>query len=90
MRNGKSCQHVKKPPAVAPLTPWLWPSNPWHYIDTDYAEDEKGNYFILVDAHSRWPEIYFMQKKRESDTNRGRCYLTGTFFQIQISGALRQ
>ena len=90
MRNGKSCQHVKKPPAVAPLTPWLWPSNPWHYIHTDYAEDEKGNYFILVDAHSRWPEIYFMQKKKESDGNRGRCYLTGNFFQIQISGALRQ
>ena len=62
MRNCESCQQVKKPPAVAPLTPWLWPNNPWHRIHIDYAEDENGHYFILVDAHSRWPEIYFMQK----------------------------
>ena len=62
LRNCKSCQQVKKPPAVAPLTPWLWPSNPWHRIHIDYAEDEIGHYLILVDAHSRWPEIYFMRQ----------------------------
>ena len=62
VRDCKSCQQVKKPPAVAPLTPWLWPSNPWHRIHIDYAEDEFGHYFILVDAHSRWPEIYFMRQ----------------------------
>ena len=62
VRNCKSCQQVKKPPAVAPLTPWLWPSNPWHRIHIDYAEDEFGHYFILVDAHSRWPGIYFMRQ----------------------------
>ena len=27
-----------------------------------YTEDEKEDYLILVDAHSRWPEIYFMQQ----------------------------
>lgn len=24
------------------------------------AEDENGHYFIVMDAHSRWPEIFFM------------------------------
>ena len=62
VRNCKSCQQVKKPPVVAPLTPWLWPGNPWHRIHINYAEDECGHYFILMDAHSRWPEIYFMRQ----------------------------
>ena len=26
-----------------------------------YTEDENGHYFILVDAHSRWPKIYFVR-----------------------------
>ena len=57
VRDCKSCQQVKKPPTVAPLTPWLWPSDQWHRICIDYAEDETGHYFILVDARSCWPEI---------------------------------
>ena len=62
VRNCSSCQQVRKPPAVAPLAPWLWPSNPWHRIHIDFAEDEKRHYFILVDAHSRWPEIFYMPR----------------------------
>ena len=52
VRNGSSCQQVRKPPAAAPLAPWMWPSNPWHRIHIDFA-DEKEHYFILVDARSR-------------------------------------
>jgi len=51
---------VRKPPAAAPLPRWMWPRNPWHRIHIDFAEDEKRHYFILVDAHSRWPEIFYM------------------------------
>ena len=42
--------------------PWMWPSHPWHRIHIDYAEDENGHYLIVVDAHSRWPEIFFMPR----------------------------
>ena len=49
-------------PAAAPLAPCLWPSNPWHRIHIDFADDEKRHYFILVDAHSRWPEIFYMPR----------------------------
>ena len=48
--------------AAAPLAPWMWPSNPWHRIHIDFAEDEKRHYFILVDAHSRWPQIFYMPR----------------------------
>ena len=41
---------------------WMWPSNPWHRIDIDYAEDENGHYLIVVDAHSHWPDIFFMPR----------------------------
>ena len=53
VRNCASCQQVRKPPAVAPLAPWMWPTNPWHRIHVDYAEGENGHYLIIVDAHSR-------------------------------------
>ena len=61
-RSCASSQQVRKPPAVAPLMHWMWPSNPWHRIHIDYAEDENGHYLIVVDAHSRWPEIFFMPR----------------------------
>ena len=61
VRNCSSCQQVRKLPAAAPLAPWMWPSNPWHRIHIDFA-DEKRHYFILVDAHSRWPEIFYMPR----------------------------
>jgi len=61
VRNCSSCQQVRKPPAAAPLAPWMWPSNLWHRIHIDFA-DAKEHYFILVDARSRWPEIFYMQR----------------------------
>ena len=65
VRSCGSCHQVRKPPAVALVTLWLWPSNPWYRVHIDYTEDENGHYFILVDIHSRWPKIYFMQQTRQ-------------------------
>ena len=66
VRNRSSCQQVRKPPAAAPLAPWLWPSNPWHRIHIDFAEDEKKHYFILVDAHSpRFSTCRAMQRQHQ-------------------------
>ena len=62
VRNCSSFQQVRKPPPAALLGPWMWPSNPWHHIHIDFTEDEKRHYFILVDAHSRWPEIFYMPR----------------------------
>jgi len=53
------CQRVQKAPALAPLHPWEWPSNPWERIHIDYAGPFMGSMFlVVVDAHSKWPEIF--------------------------------
>lgn len=57
----KACNHchsVKSSPAVAPLHPWVWPTRPWQRIHMDFAGPFKQKlYFIIVDAHSKWPEM---------------------------------
>ena len=68
MRSCGSGHQVRKPPAVAPLTPWLWSSNLWYRVHIDYAEDENGHDYILVDIHSRWPKVYFMQQNTSATT----------------------
>ena len=56
-----SCQTVKDMPASAPLHPWVWPVHPWQRLHMDFAEPFQGKmYFIIVDAHSKWPEVFEM------------------------------
>jgi hypothetical protein len=44
---------------VAPLQPWIWPSKPWEWIHVDFAGPFQDKmFFIAVDAHSKWPEVY--------------------------------
>ena len=68
VRSCGSCHQVRKPPAVALVTPSLWPCNPWYRVHIDYAADENGHYFILVDIHYRWPKMYFMQQNTTATT----------------------
>ena len=55
------CQETKSTPAVAPLHPWIWPTTPWKRIHIDFAGPFLGKMFlIIVDAHSKWPEVVQM------------------------------
>ena len=55
------CQSVKNAPSVAPLHPWLWPAKPWQRIHVDFAGPvEKRMLMVVVDAHSKWPEVIEM------------------------------
>ena len=57
------CQKVKNAPSVAPLHPWNWPSMPWQRIHVDFAGPFQGQMFlIVVDSHSKWPEVVPMKK----------------------------
>ncbi|XP_021353194.1 uncharacterized protein K02A2.6-like [Mizuhopecten yessoensis] len=62
---GKSCagcQEVKSAPPRAPLHPWEWPSTPWERIHIDFAGPFMDSMFlIVVDAHSKWPEVVPMR-----------------------------
>ena len=54
----KACLSVAPIPAVSSLHPWLWPSKPWQRIHVDFAGPLGGcMYFLIMDSHSKWPEI---------------------------------
>ena len=63
------CQAVKASPPAAPLHPWLWPNSPWTRIHMDFAGPFQGRmFFIVVDAHSKWPEVMEMTTTTTADT----------------------
>ena len=63
------CQAVKASPPVAPLHPWLWPNSPWTRIHMDFAGPFQGRmFFIVVDAHSKWPEVVEMTTTTTANT----------------------
>ena len=70
VRNCVSCQQMKSAPSVAPLMPWLWPSSPWQRIHIDFAEKDGLNFLLVVDAHSKWPEIRLMTSTTTEATIR--------------------
>lgn len=58
----KACQHcafaARSPPIAKPEA---WPSTtvPWQRVHADYAGPLDGEYYlIVVDAYSKWPEIF--------------------------------
>ena len=63
------CQSSKNSPAVAPLHPWIWPTKPWERIHVDFAGPFLGKmFFIMVDANSKWPEVYEMNSTSAENT----------------------
>ena len=68
-RDCASCKMTKSMPAVAPLHPWVWPSRLWQRIHVDFAGPFKGKmFFVLVDAHSKWPEVVEMNTTTSAKT----------------------
>ena len=63
------CQSVKSATPIAPLHPWIWPSKPWQRIHVDFAGPFLGRMFVvIVDAHSKWPEVYEMSSTSTDST----------------------
>ena len=59
----EGCVQTQSNPRKVPIHPWEWPSKPWQRIHIDFAGPllEK-QFLIIVDAHSKWPEIFPMNK----------------------------
>ncbi len=52
---------VSTTPAVAPLHPWQWPTRLWSRLHIDYASPlENKMFLIVIDAHSKWIEVFPM------------------------------
>ena len=63
------CQEQKSNPPVAPLHPWIWPTNPWKRIHIDFAGPFSTKMFlIVVDTHSKWPKVIQMSSTTTSKT----------------------
>ncbi|XP_058868762.1 uncharacterized protein K02A2.6-like [Acipenser ruthenus] len=64
-----SCQRVQNMPSRAPLHPWVWPGRPWQRIHIDFAGPFNGQMFlIVVDAHSKWPEVFILESTTAAKT----------------------
>ena len=64
----KICLESRRNTAKTPLTPWQRPSKPWSRIHTDFLGPFHGCMFLLIiDAHSKWPEIFNMKSNTQSD-----------------------
>ena len=49
--------------------PWKWPSAPWQRIHIDFAGPFLGeNFLLVVDAHSKWPEVFRMKSITATST----------------------
>ena len=63
------CQSSKQAPSSSPLHPWVWPSRPWQWVHVDFAGPFMGKmFFLVIDAHSKWGEIYPMTQTTTTKT----------------------
>ena len=51
------CNKTRMAPPGSPLLPWSWPTAPWQCLHVDFATHQAKHYLIMVDAHSKWPEV---------------------------------
>ena len=71
VKNCSACQHASKMPTRNELTPWPAASRPMERVHIDYAGPIKGIfYLVIVDAFSRWPEIFETKSTTSTATTR--------------------
>ena len=68
VRSCESCQQHKNIPTVSPMMPWIWPGSPWVRIHIDFAEKNGQSFLLVVDAHSKWPEVCVMNSTTSEAT----------------------
>ena len=64
-----NCQALQANPPAAPLHPWVSPDTPRQRVHVDFAGPFQGKmFFILVDTHSKWPEVITMSSTTSQHT----------------------
>ena len=65
----RSCQESAPMPAKVSTASWNWPLATWRRLHIDYARPFMNNmYLVVVDAHSKWLEIFRMNKATSEAT----------------------
>jgi len=65
-RECHACSLHKGRPLAAKTHYWEYPQAPWERIHADFASYGKLTYLIIVDAHSKWPEIHILPDMNSS------------------------
>ena len=66
-RECQPCNKTLRAPPASPLLPWSWPTAPWQRVHVDFATHQAKHYLIMVDAHSKWPEVIGPMKTTTAD-----------------------
>ena len=63
------CRRVQNAPSAAPVHPWNFPPKAWHRLHIDFAGPfHHAMFLIVVDAYSKWPEIFEMRSTTSTAT----------------------
>jgi len=63
------CQLTQTNPAAGVVHMWEYPEQPWSRVHIDFAGPEQGKMLlVVVDAHSKWPEVKVMSSTTASKT----------------------
>ena len=68
-RECQPCNKTRRAPPASPLLPWSWPTAPRQRVHVDFATHQAKHYLIMVDAHSKWPEVIGPIKNNNSRLN---------------------
>ncbi|KRY80682.1 Uncharacterized protein T4D_6125, partial [Trichinella pseudospiralis] len=79
----EGCATAQKNPAKVAVKPWEVADRPWKRIHVDFAGPINGNMFlIVVDAHSKCPEVLHMSQITTEQTIESLKTFTATEFTI--------
>ncbi|XP_052564317.1 uncharacterized protein K02A2.6-like [Culex pipiens pallens] len=69
VRKCSRCAAAAKAPVKTTLSSWPIPVEPWTRLHLDYAGPIQEKFFlVIVDAHSKWPEIFAVNNSTASTT----------------------
>ncbi|XP_049519319.1 uncharacterized protein K02A2.6-like [Dermacentor silvarum] len=55
-----TCQLSQNAAARVPLMSWGWPTRRWQRVHLDFARRDQHFFLVLMDAHSKWVEVFVM------------------------------
>ena len=74
------CAQTRKMPAVSLLHPSEWPAQPWRRLHIDFSGPFLNRMFlVVVDAHSKWPEVIPMKNAISTTTITALCSIFSRF-----------
>ena len=74
------CLQNQAMPTKAPLHLWEWATAPWKRMQIDYAGPFQNSMFlVVVDEHSKWPEVIPVSSSTSSSTIEVLCDLFARF-----------